>query len=107
MYVEGFGKDGIVNYPCDGVSSNTYAEYLGSFNERKLPTFFIIKKSPAFAELFFRRGDTTRTCDPLVPNQMRYQLRHTPKNPSETPEWKPRSARRDRKDTEIFYLCML
>ena len=44
MYVEGFGKNGIVNYPCDGVSSNTYAEYLGSFNERKLPTFFIIKK---------------------------------------------------------------
>ena len=29
---------------------------------------------------FFRRGDMTRTCDPLVPNQMRYQLRHTPNN---------------------------
>ena len=25
-----------------------------------------------------RRGDMTRTCDPLVPNQMRYQLRYTP-----------------------------
>ncbi len=24
------------------------------------------------------RGDVTRTHDPLVPNQMRYQLRHTP-----------------------------
>ena len=24
------------------------------------------------------RGDRTRTCDPLVPNQMRYQLRYTP-----------------------------
>ena len=22
----------------------------------------------------------TRTCDPLVPNQMRYQLRHTPES---------------------------
>ena len=27
----------------------------------------------------FGRGDRTRTCDPLVPNQMRYQLRYTPK----------------------------
>ena len=27
----------------------------------------------------FRRGDRIRTCDPLVPNQVRYQLRHTPK----------------------------
>ena len=25
------------------------------------------------------RGDRIRTCDPLVPNQMRYQLRYTPK----------------------------
>ena len=24
------------------------------------------------------RGDRIRTCDPLVPNQMRYQLRYTP-----------------------------
>ena len=28
--------------------------------------------------LFFCRGGQTRTDDPLVPNQMRYQLRHTP-----------------------------
>ena len=28
---------------------------------------------------YIRRGDMTRTCDPLVPNQMRYQLRYTPK----------------------------
>ena len=27
----------------------------------------------------------TRTCDPLVPNQMRYQLRHTPKK-NKTPD---------------------
>ena len=27
----------------------------------------------------FRRGDRTRTCDSLVPNQERYQLRYTPK----------------------------
>jgi hypothetical protein len=26
------------------------------------------------------RGDRTRTCDSLVPNQERYQLRYTPKN---------------------------
>ena len=28
----------------------------------------------------FCRGDRIRTCDPLVPNQMRYQLRYTPNN---------------------------
>lgn len=27
---------------------------------------------------FVRRGDRTRTCDSLVPNQERYQLRYTP-----------------------------
>ena len=26
------------------------------------------------------RGDRTRTCDSLVPNQERYQLRYTPEN---------------------------
>ena len=26
------------------------------------------------------RGDRTRTCDSLVPNQERYQLRYTPQN---------------------------
>jgi hypothetical protein len=25
-----------------------------------------------------RRGDTIRTCDPLLPKQVRYQLRHAP-----------------------------
>ena len=30
--------------------------------------------------LLFCRGDRIRTCDPLVPNQVRYQLRHAPKN---------------------------
>lgn len=45
MYVQGYGKEGIVNYPCNGVSSDTYAEYLGSFTERNLPTFFIIKST--------------------------------------------------------------
>ena len=29
---------------------------------------------------FCCRGDRIRTCDPLVPNQMRYQLRYTPNN---------------------------
>ena len=35
---------------------------------------------PNVLVLSFRigRGDRTRTCDPLVPNQMRYQLRYTP-----------------------------
>ena len=27
----------------------------------------------------FSRGDRIRTCDPLVPNQVRYQLRYAPK----------------------------
>ena len=27
----------------------------------------------------FSRGDKIRTCDPLVPNQVRYQLRYAPK----------------------------
>ena len=26
------------------------------------------------------RGDRIRTCDPLVPNQVRYQLRYAPRN---------------------------
>ena len=26
-----------------------------------------------------RRGDRIRTCDPLVPNQVRYQLRYAPR----------------------------
>ena len=30
----------------------------------------------------FCRGDRIRTCDPLVPNQVRYQLRHAPKTVS-------------------------
>ena len=39
------------------------------------------KKSPKIIlERFFCRGDRIRTCDPLVPNQMRYQLRYTPNN---------------------------
>ncbi len=28
---------------------------------------------------FCCRGDRIRTCDPLVPNQVRYQLRHAPR----------------------------
>ena len=50
---------------------------------------------------FFCRGDMTRTCDPLVPNQMRYQLRHTPGRV--TPAL--RTPQRDCKDKEFFYLC--
>ena len=31
------------------------------------------------SSFFLRRGDLTRTGDPLVPNQVRYQLRYAPK----------------------------
>ena len=31
-----------------------------------------------FVASFFRRDDTTRTCDPLVPNQVYYQLYYIP-----------------------------
>ena len=44
MYVKGSGKNGIVNYPCEGTGSSEVKEYLGSFTERNLPTFFIIKE---------------------------------------------------------------
>lgn len=46
MFIKGYGKDGIVNYPCNsnGASSEEYAEYEGTFTERSLPTFFIIKE---------------------------------------------------------------
>ena len=36
--------------------------------------------SQGILESLFCRGDRIRTCDPLVPNQMRYQLRYTPNN---------------------------
>lgn len=36
------------------------------------------KGGPLSAILLSCRGTVTRTPDPLVPNQMRYQLRHTP-----------------------------
>ena len=38
--------------------------------------------SQGILESLFCRGDRIRTCDPLVPNQMRYQLRYTPNNGS-------------------------
>ena len=37
------------------------------------------KDSQGILESLSCRGDRIRTCDPLVPNQMRYQLRYTPK----------------------------
>ena len=45
---------------------------------------------------FSSRGDMTRTCDPLVPNQMRYQLRHTPMIPRRTSVVRWRSSGADR-----------
>ena len=39
------------------------------------------KEETSKMELLFQgRGDRTRTCDSLVPNQERYQLRYTPVN---------------------------
>ncbi len=48
MYIEGYGEDGVVNYPCNsnGASTSGAAEYDGSFTERKLPSFFVIKEKP-------------------------------------------------------------
>ncbi len=47
MYVNGYGRSGIVNYPCNsnGASSGSYADYEGTFTERNLPTFFIITEN--------------------------------------------------------------
>ena len=36
------------------------------------------KKRHSIKSISFCRGDRTRTCDSLVPNQERYQLRYTP-----------------------------
>lgn len=44
MYVKGKGKNGIVNYPCNGTGSSEFKEYTGSFSERSLPTFFVIRE---------------------------------------------------------------
>lgn len=46
MYIAGYGKDGIVNYPCNsnGAGSTGSAEYEGTFTERSLPTFFILRE---------------------------------------------------------------
>ena len=35
---------GVVNYPCNGVSDNTFAEYEGSITERPLITYFAIRE---------------------------------------------------------------
>jgi hypothetical protein len=42
------------------------------------------------------RGDTIRTCDPLLPKQVRYQLRHAPIFPSYPLPVKKASAKRQR-----------
>lgn len=34
----------------------------------------------ASSNALWSRGDRIRTCDPLVPNQVRYQLRYAPRN---------------------------
>ena len=38
------------------------------------------KVTKNFLLMTYCRGDRTRTCDSLVPNQERYQLRYTPEN---------------------------
>jgi exopolysaccharide biosynthesis protein len=37
------GKN-VVNYPCEGVSGDTYKPYPGSFKERGLVTYFAIRE---------------------------------------------------------------
>ena len=39
--------------------------------------YMLITKKPS-KDAWFCRGDRTRTCDSLVPNQERYQLRYAP-----------------------------
>ena len=58
--------------------------------------------------IFSCRGDRIRTCDPLVPNQMRYQLRYTPKLFS-WHHWLPHNwfPISECKVTTFFLLCNL
>ena len=50
-----------------------YADFLQKeCNKKRLSCWF------QHNSLFFCRGDRTRTCDILVPNQVRYQLRYAP-----------------------------
>ena len=46
MAVKGFGdsETNIVNYPCNGTGSDEAAPFDGTFKERKVVTFFVIKK---------------------------------------------------------------
>ena len=41
MYIKG---ENVVNYPCEGVSGNSYKTYNGTFKERGLVTFFGIRE---------------------------------------------------------------
>ena len=43
----------------------------------KINNFDAKKEKNRFRFFSFGRGDRTRTCDSLVPNQERYQLRYT------------------------------
>ena len=56
-----------------------YDAYLSAITNRLVCAFRQPRQIlQVFRVLHFGRGDRTRTCDPLVPNQMRYQLRYTP-----------------------------
>ena len=55
--------------------------------------------------LFFCRGDRIRTCDPLVPNQVRYQLRHAPKTDFINQERLLYSITLPVKSIIVFYCC--
>ena len=51
--------------------------YKGTEKDALHQIFSKKKRETCKTFLFFRRGDRTRTCDSLVPNQERYQLRYT------------------------------
>ena len=77
MYFHLLYITGIPVFYCMGMDGNEW-EWMGIMGimgvmgiMKKIP---LMKTSTGFLE---SRGDRTRTCDSLVPNQERYQLRYT------------------------------
>lgn len=63
-----------VNHSSLNVHRQTFIVNRSSFNAQRS---YIRKTKKGSFLLPFCRGDRTRTCDSLVPNQERYQLRYT------------------------------
>ena len=56
-----------------------YDAYLSAITNRLVCAFWQPRQIlQVFHELHFCRGDRTRTCDPMLPKHVRYQLRYTP-----------------------------